>query len=186
MLISWALPATESLLRCHAHVTCHMTTWQHDTVMTAAATRSQRRAPPVREAGRRLLSARHGGYTDTRTRGDRAFVTRDPRTGHQWRWRPLRVQADLTNTGRVFPESYSGNKCWSRAVARCCGALLWNKRNDGEVKSICWIFRKMRLRKKFCGSASTGTGVIASAVSTFGHISYLTLVWSYLSNIHMM
>ena len=114
--------------------TCHMT---HDTVMTAAATRSQRRAPPVREAGRRLLSARHGGYTDTRTRGDRAFVTRDPRTGHQWRWRPLRVQADLTNTGRVFPESDSGNKCWSRAVARCCGALLWNKRNDGEVKSIC-------------------------------------------------
>ena len=100
-------------------------TGQHDTVMTAAATRSQRRAPPVREAGRRLLSARHGGYTDTRTRGDRAFVTRDPRTGHQWRWRPLRVQADLTNTGQVspsrIPETSVGVVPWRGAAVHFCG-----------------------------------------------------------------
>ena len=183
MLISWALPATESLLRCHAHVTWHMT---HDTVMTAAATRSQRRAPPVREAGRRLLTARHGGYTDTRIRGDRAFVTQT---------RALEISGDgdlsvswltLLIPAKSSPSRIPETSVRSRAVARCVGALLWNTRNDGEVKSICWIFRKMRLRKKFCGSASTGTGVTASAVSTFGHTSYLTPVWSYLFNIHMM
>ena len=101
----------------------------HDTVMTAAATRSQRRAPPVREAGRRLLTARHGGYTDTRIRGDRAFVTQNPISG----------DGDFINTGQAksSPSRIPETSVRSRAVARRCGALLWNTRNDGEVKSIC-------------------------------------------------
>ena len=107
----------------------------HDTVMTAAATRSQRRAPPVREAGRRLLTARHGGYTDTRIRGDRAFVTQT---------RALEISGDLSVSWLTLlipaessPSRIPETSVRSRAVARWRGALLWNTRNDGEVKSIC-------------------------------------------------
>ena len=179
MLISWALPATESLLRCHAHVTRHMTrSWQQPPLAHSAALR-----PWEKQAADCWLLA----TADTQTQGSEE-------TGLLWRHtRALEISGDLSVSWLTLlipaessPSRIPETSVRSRAVARWCGALLWNTRNDGEVKSICWIFRKMRLRKKFCGSASTGTGGSAFAVSTFGHTSYLTPVWSYLFNIHMM